>query len=58
MKIEYIFYSVGAIFGLATVLYFTWEYLFQLGRSIKVVVLLLLALFFFFMANYLKGRDI
>ncbi|MBW3019220.1 hypothetical protein KY329_03485 [Candidatus Woesearchaeota archaeon] len=58
MRLEYIFYSVGVIFGIATVLYFTWEYLFQLGRSLKVAVLVLLALFFFFMANYLKGRDI
>jgi hypothetical protein len=58
MKLEYIFYTVGALFGMATVLYFTWEYLFQLGRAIKVIVLLLLAMFFFLLANYLRGRDI
>jgi len=58
MKLEYIFYTVGALFGIATVLYFTWEYLFQLGRALKVTVLLLLAIFFFLIANYLKERDI
>src|SRR5574342_444124 len=36
MKTEYIFYTVGIIFMIAAVLYFTWDYLFQLARSKKV----------------------
>ena len=58
MKTEYIFYTVGIIFMIAAVLYFTWEYLFQLSRSLKVVALLLLTLFFYFMANFLRERDL
>jgi hypothetical protein len=57
MKTEYIFYTVGIIFMIAAVLYFTWDYLFQLARSLKIVALLLLTLFFYSMANFLKGRD-
>lgn len=58
MKTEYIFYTVGIIFMIAAVLYFTWDYLFQLARSLKVAALLLLTLFFYFMANLLKERDV
>jgi RsiW-degrading membrane proteinase PrsW (M82 family) len=58
MKTEYIFYTVGIIFMIAAVLYFTWDYLFQLARSLKVVSLLLLTLFFYFMANFLRERDL
>jgi hypothetical protein len=57
MKTEYIFYTVGIIFMIAAVLYFTWDYLFQLARSLKIVALLLLTLFFYSMANFLKERD-
>ena len=58
MKTEYIFYTVGIIFMIAAVLYFTWDFLFQLARSLKVVVLLLLTLFFYFMANFLRRTDL
>ena len=58
MNTEYIFYTVGIIFMIAAVLYFTWDYLFQLARSLKIVVLILLTLFFYFMANFLKERDV
>jgi hypothetical protein len=58
MKTEYIFYTVGIIFMIAAVLYFTWDYLFQLARSLKIVSLILLTLFFYFMANFLRERDL
>ena len=58
MKTEYIFYTVGIIFMIAAVLYFTWDYLFQLARSLKIAALLLLTLFFYFMANFLRERDL
>jgi len=58
MKTEYIFYTVGIIFMIAAVLYFTWDYLFQLARSLKIAALILLTLFFYFMANFLRERDL
>lgn len=58
MKVEYIFYAVGVIFAIAAVVYFTWEYLFELGRPLKITVLLLLTLAFYFLANYLRRRGI
>lgn len=58
MNTAYIFYTVGIIFALAAVLYFTWEYMFSLARFLKITSLLLLTLFFWFMANYLRERDI
>ena len=54
MKTEYIFYTVGIIFMIAAILYYTWEYLFLLARSMKIVSLVLLTLFFYFIANYMK----
>jgi len=57
MKTEYIFYTVGIIFMIAAVLYFTWDYLFQLARSLKITALILLTLFFYFMANFLRRHD-
>ncbi len=58
MKTEYIFYTVGIIFMIAAVLYFTWDYLFQLARSLKIAALLILTLFFYFTANFLRERDL
>jgi len=58
MKTEYIFYTVGIIFLIAAILYFTWDYLFQLSKAFKITVLILLTLFFYFLANFLKERDI
>lgn len=58
MKTEYIFYTVGVIFAIAAVLYFTWEYLFALAKSLKIFSLLLLTLFFYFIASFLRERDL
>jgi len=57
MRTEYIFYTIGILFAIATVLYFTWEYLFELDRPLKVAALVLLTLFFWFLGNYLMERD-
>ncbi len=57
MNTEYIFYTVGIIFLIAAVLYFTWEYMFQMSRMFKIIALFLLTGFFLFIANQLKGRD-
>jgi len=57
MKTEHIFYTVGIIFTIATVLYFTWEYLFDLARILKVTALILMTLFFWFIGSYLRERD-
>ncbi len=58
MKTETIFFIVGILFLIATILYFTWEYLFNLSRGMKTIVIGALVLFFWFMANFLKERDI
>ena len=58
MNTEYIFYTVGIIFALAAVLYFTWEYLFALARFFKIIVLLALTGFLWFIANHLRERNI
>ena len=58
MKLEYLFYAFGIIFAIAAIVYFTWEYLFELGRPLKITVLALLTLAFFFLANYLRERDL
>ena len=58
MRVEYIFYTVGAIFAIAAVIYFTWEYLFELGRPLKIFALALLTIAFYTFANYLRRRDI
>ena len=58
MRTEAIFYTVGVVFAIATVVYFTWEYLFNLARIFKLTALILLTLFFWFMANYLAERDV
>lgn len=58
MKTEHIFYTIGIIFAIAAVLYFAWEYLFQLARPFKLTVLFLLTIAFYTFANYLKERDV
>ncbi len=58
MKTETIFYTVGVLFLVATILYFTWEYLFNLSRGMKVIAIAALVLFFWFMGHYLKERDV
>ena len=58
MRTEYIFYTIGVIFMIAAILYFTWDYLFHLARSFKIVALMILTLFFYFVATYLMERDV
>ena len=58
MRTEYIFYTVGVIFAIATVLYFTWTHLFDLARPFKVAELVLLTMFFWFMGDDLRERDV
>ncbi len=58
MKTETIFFTVGVLFLIATILYFTWEYLFNLSRGMKVITIASLVLFFWFMGNHLKERDL
>lgn len=57
MKPETLFYFFGGLLGLATILYFTWEYLFALPKEIKTVMLFSLSSSFFFLGQYLRERD-
>jgi len=50
MELEQIFYTLAALFGLAAIVYFAWEYLEVLPRITKAALLFLLALLF-----YVKG---
>jgi len=56
MRTEYLFYIVGGLFAVAAVVYFTWEHLFDLARSLKLVALALLTLFFWFVGSALRER--
>lgn len=58
MKTEYIFYTIGTVFAIAAVVYFTWEYFFQLGRAMKITVLLLLSVMLYHIANELRRKDL
>ncbi len=58
VKAQYIFYVVGIIFLFATVIYFSYEYLFNLSDAIKTIILVCLTVAFFFLADYMNRRDI
>jgi len=54
MKVQNIFYSVGVIFILATVIYFTREFLVNLPDPIKLVLLVISVIVSFIMAEFLR----
>jgi hypothetical protein len=58
MDVEKLFYVGGTLFAVAAVLYFTWEYLILLPRSIKTVMLFALTGLFFFTGEYLREHEV
>ena len=58
MHIEKLFYAVGVIFALATILYFTWEYILNFSDIIKSIILICLAIILFFTGEIMRGYDI
>ncbi|MEK6974636.1 MAG: hypothetical protein AABW41_05370 [Nanoarchaeota archaeon] len=58
VKAQYIFYVLGIIFLFSTVAYFSYQYLFNLSNTIKLIILICLIIASFFIADYLRERDI
>ena len=54
MEIEQIFYTVAALFTVAAIVYFAWEYVDILPRITKTVLLFGLAIVIFLCANMLR----
>jgi hypothetical protein len=57
MDLEQIFYTVAALFTLAAIIYFAWEYLDILPRITKAFLLFVLAIFIFLIASAMKEVD-
>lgn len=57
MELEQIFYTLAALFGLAAIIYFAWEYIEVLPRITKTILLILLAVFFFLIADLLRAKE-
>ncbi len=57
MKIQNIFYTVGVIFIIVAVLYFTREYIKELPDPIKVLLLIVSVIVAFIIAEFLRGAD-
>ena len=58
MRLEKIFYIFGTIFALATILYFTWEYIIEFSDAIKSIILICLSIILFFVGEAMRGGDI
>lgn len=57
MKLESIFYIVGAIFAIAAIIYFAFEYLIHLAKTIKVILLILVTITLYFSAKEMQRRN-
>jgi len=58
MHIEKLFYVVGVIFALATILYFTWEYILNFSNEVKSILLICVSIVLFFVGEVMRGFDI
>ena len=58
MEIQDLFYILGAIFIIAAITYFAWEYLFRLSKEVKTIILFCLVVIFFLAGKELEGRGI
>ena len=57
MDLEQLFYTLGALFALAAIVYFAWEYLEVLPRITKSFLLFGLAVLLFLAADVLRQRE-
>ena len=48
---------IGILFAIAAIFYFTWEFLFDFGDGVRLLVLICLTVLFFFLAEILWRRD-
>lgn len=58
MKIQNIFYTIGVIFIIIAVIYFTREYIRALPSEIKVILLIFGTVVAFVVAELLRFKDI
>lgn len=57
MELEQIFYTIAALFTVAAIVYFAWEYVEILPRITKAFLLFALAVLMFACANMLREVD-
>jgi len=57
MRLENIFYTIGIIFILAAVIYFTREFIVNLTDPIKLVLLIIATVAVFILAELFRGKD-
>jgi len=58
MKVELLFYIIGAFFILGAILYLTYSEIFNLSNLFKSIILLCFTLVFFIAGMYLKECDL
>ena len=57
MQVQNIFYGIGALFIIVSVLYFSFEFLQNLPQQIKFILLAVSVIITFFVAELLRGAD-
>jgi hypothetical protein len=57
MRWDYLFYTIGIIFLFATVAYFSYNFVFNLPDSIKLIILILMMIIFFVLGDVLEERQ-
>ena len=57
MKVEYIFSTVGVLFIIASVIYFTREFIADLPDSIKLILLIVATAATFIIAELFRGLN-
>jgi hypothetical protein len=57
MKVDQIFYSVGVLFIISSIIYFTKEFIADLPDMIKLVLLIVAMIIAFTTAEFFRGKD-
>lgn len=58
MNIEKLFYVIGILFALATILYFTWEYILTFSNTIKSILLISISIILFFIGEIMREKNL
>ena len=58
MDLEKVFFIFGMIFAIATILYFTWEYIINFSDVIKSIILICVAIILFFIGEVIRSKDL
>ena len=57
MKVERIFYTIGVLIIISSVIYFTREFIADLPDPIKLILLIVATVAAFLIAELLRGKD-